>query len=211
MKIGIIGATGNFGNVVFNEAQDRGHEVTAIVRNAAKAKKMLGDDIKVIEKDALSLTKADLSGFDAIVNASAIQPAYLNLDLATKLVSFFREDEHTHLLFISGASFLIKADGTIQINDILKTFAGQPWIDTPLQQVHELQFLQWIDNVKWTVMTPQSDFIAGDKTKYRLGTNEIMTDKNGKSQVSFGNFAAALVDELETPKHVQQQFTVVDD
>ncbi|AMV61967.1 Rrf2-linked NADH-flavin reductase [Pediococcus damnosus] len=211
MKIGIIGATGNVGRVIFKEARTRGHEATAIVRNAAKAKQMLGNDIDVLEKDALALTKTDLSDFDAIVNASALQPAYLNLDLATKLVSLFRDNDHTQLVFISGASSLVGDDGSFQIDNILKTFAGQPWIETPLQQVHELQFLQWIDNVKWTVMTPQNDFVAGDKTKFRLGTNKIMTDKSGKSQVSFGNFAAALLDELKAPKHVHQQFTVVDD
>lgn len=49
MNIGIIGATGKLGTKVLDEAQQRGHEVTAIVRNAAK----LDDDkdVKVIEKD----------------------------------------------------------------------------------------------------------------------------------------------------------------
>ncbi len=36
MKIGIIGATGKAGSRILKEALDRGHEVTAIVRNAAK-------------------------------------------------------------------------------------------------------------------------------------------------------------------------------
>lgn len=112
MKIGIIGATGNVGRVIFKEARTRGHEATAIVRNAAKAKQMLGNDIDVLEKDALALTKTDLSDFDAIVNASALQPAYLNLDLATKLVSLFRDNDHTQLVFISGASSLVGDDGS---------------------------------------------------------------------------------------------------
>ena len=51
MNIGIIGATGKLGTKVLDEAQQRGHEVTAIVRNAAK----LDDDkdVKVIEKTCL--------------------------------------------------------------------------------------------------------------------------------------------------------------
>ncbi len=36
MKIAIIGATGFVGTAVLNEALHRGHEVTAIARNADK-------------------------------------------------------------------------------------------------------------------------------------------------------------------------------
>ena len=46
MKIGII-PTGKVGNKVLTEAQARGHEVTAIVRNASK---LNDQDVKVIEK-----------------------------------------------------------------------------------------------------------------------------------------------------------------
>lgn len=36
MKIAIIGASGKAGNFILKEAVSRGHEVTAIVRNASK-------------------------------------------------------------------------------------------------------------------------------------------------------------------------------
>ena len=36
MKIGIVGATGKAGSLILDEAKDRGHEMTAIVRNANK-------------------------------------------------------------------------------------------------------------------------------------------------------------------------------
>ncbi len=36
MNIGIIGATGKAGQLIVQEAIKRGHNVTAIVRNAAK-------------------------------------------------------------------------------------------------------------------------------------------------------------------------------
>ncbi|WP_396206516.1 NAD(P)H-binding protein, partial [Enterococcus sp.] len=60
MKVGIIGATGNAGAAIFKEAQQRGHEVVAIVRNAAKAKEQLGENSLIIEKDAFSLAQSDL-------------------------------------------------------------------------------------------------------------------------------------------------------
>lgn len=211
MKIGIIGATGHVGSVIFKEAVSRGHEVTALVRDADKAKKMLGADTAIIEKDALSLDAEDLTQFDAIVDAFASPKSYQHLDLATNLVRLFRNNEHTRLAFILGSSSLNKADGTRMLDDVLKRFANEPWVATPIQQVHEFDFLQWVDDVNWTAISPQVSFVPGERTQYRLGTDEVMENKAGKQVVSFGNFASALVDELETPQHHQQRFTVVDD
>lgn len=91
VKIGIIGATGNAGSAIYKEATERGHEVTAIVRDADKAKEKLGENVSTIISDAFELTKDDLSGFDVIVNAFATSPnqAYLHVDLTARLVSFF--------------------------------------------------------------------------------------------------------------------------
>ncbi len=65
MKIGVIGATGKAGQKIVEEALQRGHNVTAIVRSASKVK----EDIQVIEKDVLDLTQEDVKGFDVVVNA----------------------------------------------------------------------------------------------------------------------------------------------
>jgi len=70
MNIGIIGATGKAGQLILQEAITRGHDVTAIVRNAAK----VTADVTILERDVLALTKDDLNGFDAIVNAFNAAP-----------------------------------------------------------------------------------------------------------------------------------------
>ena len=68
MQIGIIGATGKAGSLILKEAQARGHEVTAIVRNASK---ISDSSVNILEKNVLDLTNADLQGFDVVVNAFA--------------------------------------------------------------------------------------------------------------------------------------------
>lgn len=67
MNIGIIGATGKLGTKVLDEAQQRGHKVTAMVRNAAKLD--AAKDVKVIEKDVFDLTSDDIKDLDVVVNA----------------------------------------------------------------------------------------------------------------------------------------------
>ena len=66
MKIGIIGASGKAGSLILKEAVIRGHEVTAIVRNASK---LTDQSVAVIEKNILDLTANDVQSFDVVVNA----------------------------------------------------------------------------------------------------------------------------------------------
>lgn len=56
MNIGIVGATGKAGSLILDEAVNRGHDVTAIVRNASK---LTNDNVSVIEKDVHDLTRED--------------------------------------------------------------------------------------------------------------------------------------------------------
>ena len=51
-----------------NEAIKQGHDVTAIVRN----KEYKNESVKVVYKDIFELTKADLTGFDAVISAFAV-------------------------------------------------------------------------------------------------------------------------------------------
>lgn len=43
---------------------------------------------------------------------------------------------------------------------------------------------------------------------FRLGGDSLITDEQGKSWVSFEDYAVALVDELEEPAHERSRFTI---
>lgn len=44
--------------------------------------------------------------------------------------------------------------------------------------------------------------------RFRLGGDVLLTDENGVSDISGADFAQAFVDEIETPTHTGQRFTV---
>lgn len=98
MKIGIIGATGNAGRAIYAEAIGRGHDVTTLVRDADRARDLLGARAVVVVKDAFDLHADDLIGFDVVVYAFSTSPsqAHRHLDLAVHLVSLLRETERPH-------------------------------------------------------------------------------------------------------------------
>lgn len=210
MKIGIIGATGMAGSAVYREAIKRGHDVTALVRNPEKALKALGDDTRMIIKDAFALEKGDLAGFDVVVNAFSCDPkvAYLHLDLAAKLIALFRKQQNPRLFFILGAGSLQLADGQLVLDSLRSLPGSESWIDTPINQYKELQFLSMIDNVNWVGVSPSQTFEQGEETKPLLGRNRLLVSASGQSITSDKTMAAAIMNEIESPTIIRDRFTV---
>jgi putative NADH-flavin reductase len=71
--------------------------------------------------------------------------------------------------------------------------------------------LNWIraeDTLDWTFLSPAILLQPGERTgQYRLGRNP----PDGSEQpgtISVADLAVAIVDELQTPRHVRQRFTV---
>lgn len=53
------------------------------------------------------------------------------------------------------------------------------------------------------------DARAGERTgTYRVGGDQLLTDDDGQSRISIPNYAVAMLDEVETPQHPRQRFSV---
>jgi len=198
-KVGIIGATGMAGSAIFKAASAAGLDVTAIVRNKDKAIRELGENSQLLVKDAFSLTKADLTAFDVVVNAFATAPekAYLHTDLAAKLIALLRESNQPRLIFILGAGSLYTGDDHhLAVEDIRKLPGSEAWVAVPENQLRELRFLQEVDNVNWVGISPGLNFVAGKKAEKILsGKDEVLFDADGKSETTSDTMAAVIVDE----------------
>ena len=215
MRIGIIGATGKTGRDVYREAVRRGEQAVAIVRDAAKARELLGEETEILEQDAFALTAEDLIGFDAVVNAFATVPdqAHRHLELSRLLVEACQSSAEgsPRLVFILGAGSLTNpATGELAIEDIRAVPGSEAWIEIPAQQLRQLEYLRTVDTADWVGISPQMTFAPGPATTPRLGTDELMNAADGQSHTSTGTLAVALLDELQAPAHRSTRFTVSD-
>lgn len=216
MRIGIIGATGMAGQEIYREAGRRGEDVVAFVRDAAKARDLLGADVQVVEKDAFDLTAEDLAGFDAVVNAFATAPseAARHIDLSRQLVEAAPSatEGSPRLVFILGAGSLTNsATGELGIDLIRRIPESEAWIEIPAQQLKQLEYLRTVDTAEWVGISPQMMFAPGEATTPKLGRDELLTAADGESHTSAGTMAVAVLDELQTPAHRNTRFTVSDD
>jgi len=107
MRVGVIGASGKAGSLIIAEAKNRGHDVTAIVRDASK---VAGLGYRIIEKDLFDLTADDLRDFDAVVSAFGT-PFGQNREAEHQramehLISVFEKLPDVRLLVVGGAGSL---------------------------------------------------------------------------------------------------------
>ena len=64
-------------------------------------------------------------------------------------------------------------------------------------------------DLEWTFLSPSLYLRPGTRTgKFRLGTDELLRDDSGASRISIEDYAVAMIDELENPRHTRRRFTV---
>ena len=200
-KIAIIGATGRAGSQLLEEALRRGHTVTAIARNTDKLGVRPGVTPKQVDAlDADALEQA-ISGSDVVISA-----AHFATLPASAVIGPVKQAGVKRLLVVGGAGSLLLPDGSRVIDSPgfpaeykAEASAGAEFLET-LRQEKQLD---------WTFLSPSALFDGTERTgKFRLGQDDLLVSGDGKSSISFADFAIALIDEVETPKHSRKRFTV---
>jgi putative NADH-flavin reductase len=201
MKIAVIGASGNAGSRISAELARRGHSVTAIARNPEK----------IVAQANVTPTRGDvmdqaglarlLAGHDA-----AISSVHFLASDPAKLIGAAKESKVGRYLVVGGAGSLEVAPGVR-----LVTTPGFPvaYKAEAEKGAAFLDLLRAETELNWTFLSPSALFTAGERTgKFRLGNDQLLTSADGKSSISFEDFAVALADEIERPAHIRQRFTV---
>ncbi len=211
MKIALIGATGYVGGFVLTEALNREHQVTGITRHPEKlpenknltAKK--GDVLN--EKEVAGLVE----GHDAVI--SAYNPGWGNPEIFSlylkgtdAIIKGVKASGVKRLLVVGGAGSLEASPGSQLVDspEFPKEFK-----DGALAARDALNILKKIDFLDWTFISPSVNLQPGERTgKFRLGTDQLLTDSKGESRISVQDLAVAILDEIEKPRFIRKRFTV---
>ncbi|WP_042886454.1 NAD(P)-dependent oxidoreductase [Cupriavidus necator] len=201
MKIAIIGATGRVGTRLIDEALRRGHQVTALSRQASSLPARDGLATRDVNATDTAALAAALSGHDVVISTARF--AQLN---APQVTSALRQAGMPRLLVVGGAGSLYVAPG-VQLVDTptfpdaykAEALAGRDFLNT----------LRGEQQIDWTFLSPSALFEPGERTgKFRIGQENLLSDAAGKSWISMEDYAIAMLDEIEKPAHSRQRFTV---
>lgn len=208
MKLALIGATGTIGQRILHEALNRGHQVTAIVRNSSRLTKQ-NPNLRVVTADIFnpeSVAQA-VAGQDAVISAYGAPHGQdqLLVDVARSLIQGVKQAGVPRLLVVGGAGSLEVAPG-VQLMD---TPAFLPaWKANAQAQRDALNVYRKAD-LDWTYLSPAALIQPGERTgHYRTGGEQLVVDAEGNSHISAEDYAIAMLDEVEHPQHVRQRFTV---
>jgi uncharacterized protein len=207
MNVVLYGATGMIGSRVLNELVSRGHHVTAVVR----------DPSKVPANSAVTSAKGDIlnpedvatkvKGADAVISAygPGQGPVQDLLDATHSLVAGLKQAGTSRLIFVGGAGSLIVAPGV----DVIGSGHLPPeYKDIAIAHRDALGILR-DSSIDWTYFSPAIFIQPGERTgTFRLGGDSLIADETGKSSISAEDYAVALVDELESPRHIRERFTI---
>ncbi len=200
MQIALIGATGRVGSRLATELMSRGHLVSGI---ALRVPNQAHFPFPIVQADAANAASLapSLKGHDAVISASR----FVTSD-ANALIAALKAAGVKRLLVVGGAA-------SLEVNP------GRRLLDTPgfpeafkAEATAGARFLERLRSetaLDWTFLSPSADFAPGVRTgRFRVSDDQLLSDADGRSHISMEDFAIALVDELEQPRHTRRRFTV---
>jgi len=207
MHIALYGATGNSGSRILTELLSRGHQVTAVVRDPAKLASRPG--LTVVEGDVSSAEAiaSKIADADAVVSAYAPPPDDTDqlLPVTERFISAAQQTGLSRLLIVGGAGSLEVAPG---VSLIASGHIPAAWLPIATSHAKVLDLLKQ-SSISWTYFSPAAFFEPGERTgKFRLGKDALIANEQHESRISLEDYAIALVDELESPKHERARFTI---
>ncbi|EOH77684.1 NAD(P)-dependent oxidoreductase [Enterococcus raffinosus] len=204
MKIAIIGATGNAGSLILDEALSRDLAVTAIVRHPEKLKVK----VPILVKDLFELTKKDVAFFDVVIDAFRPPNGQEELhQTSLKHLSTILQGTDTRLIVVGGASslFIDEKHRMIDVSDPKAVY-----YPTAYNMYQAFMDLRAAQQLNWTYISPAANFVPnGARTgHYQISDDHLQKNDEGKSEISMADYAIAVIDEVIEPRHLNQHFSV---
>lgn len=204
LKIAVFGGTGMIGSAVVVEARDRGHQVTSVSRSEP-GEQVPG--VTWLQGDVADagLVSRIVSGHDVVVSATvpgrasnASHEPYLR-----GIENLLAYGDGAYVLIVGGFGSLLMPDGRPQ--------RERPGGSVPKYRREAETVAKGLDlvrssetEVRWTYLCPPFMIRPGMRSgSYRLGSDHPVGD-----EISTQDFAVAVLDEVQTPQHMNTRFTV---
>lgn len=209
MKIALIAATGKIGRQIAQQAIARGHELTAIVRRDADLPpELAGAHLVIAPLDDHDALVAAVQGKDVLASAYGPAPgaeATLS-EVADDLIAAARAAGIRRLVVVGGAGSLEVAPG-VQLVDTPNFPAAYKAV--ALAHRDALKRYQAATDLDWTFYSPAAEIGPGEKRGvFRSQANAFLANAEGRSTISYADYAEAFVNEIEQPKYAKNIATV---
>jgi uncharacterized protein len=205
----VFGGTGYTGANVVREAASRGHQVVSVSRSRPAEPV---DGVRYETGDAIEVAPRVIPGADAVV--AALSPRG---DMAGRLVEIYGElarrsaEAGARYLQVGGFSSLRPAPGQPRF---VEGEIPEEYRDEALEgEATRVLLVEDVpDSLDWVFVSPAGTYgawVPGERTgSFRVGDEVALFDADGESNISGADFAIAVVDEIDDPKHHRELISV---
>ncbi|OZB89213.1 MAG: NAD-dependent epimerase [Microbacterium sp. 14-71-5] len=209
-RITVLGGTGYAGGHIVQEAAARGHQVTSVSRSLPD-QPVAG--VTYRQADALDPAYATAAVADADVVIEALSPRGALTGRIGEVIgelAVAAQAAGVRLGVIGGAGSLHVAPGGPRLFDTPEFPAEYKPESLELGAVLD-ELRESPEALDWFYVSPAAGFGAyapGERTgTFRLGDDVLLTDDEGRSDLSGADLAVAILDEVENPTHRRARFT----
>jgi len=207
----MIGATGLMGSGILREALARGHQVTAVGRHPERLPRHPNLDPRRGDVMNEAETAALLAGHEVVISAygpdqDAPDPYDRQLAAYGAILRSVKRAGVKRLLVVGGVGSLEVAPGSLFLDS---PAFPEAWKIGGRANRDVLALLRAEPDLEWTCLSPSAMSEPGERTgRFRLGGDQLLSDARGESRISVEDYAVAMLDEVENPRHVRRRFTV---
>ncbi|MGK5529127.1 NAD(P)-dependent oxidoreductase [Streptomyces sp. URMC 129] len=212
-RIAIFGANGAIGHRIVSEALDRGHTVTAVVLDPGSVSRT-HRNLTVTTGDVLDPASVSIVGRGQDVLVSAVgggdgpgNRITVGPSAESLVAGLHALGEQAPRLIMVGDAGTLRAPGGGLVRDT--PGLGEDTLMTMRAHAEALEYLRGIaTGIRWTCFSPAARIEPGRRTgRYDTALDDLVTDERGASRISYEDYAVALVDEIEKPRHIGERFT----
>tara|TARA_E500000305_G_scaffold111344_2_gene122893 strand:- start:21116 stop:21898 length:783 start_codon:yes stop_codon:yes gene_type:complete len=210
LSIAIFGASGQVGQRLVAEGTRRGHRITAIARSTPKPG-IHPEGVDHLSRDVLSASDLDAIIAEHDIVLSALRPpAGLEsrmVEMTDRIIDASNRSG-TRFMIVGGAAPLITPDAPE--HTVLTKPNFLPESSVAIAHASQTQFEAAFPKLGslGTYFCPPAMLVPGERTgTYRTHHDTLVVDSDGQSQISMEDYAVAMFDEIEAPKHTGRHFT----
>lgn len=199
MKVTVLGASGRAGSEITRELAARGHAVTAVARNPDRI--ALTPGVTAVSGDASNaVVLADIvRGADAVISA-------LHFDVTANVILGALKAAGVNRLLVTGGAASLEVAPGVRLIDTPEF--PEEWKAFAHGGIVFLDALREENDIDWTFFSPAAFIEETPRLgRFRTGTDQLIVDEKGESRIGFADYAIAMVDELERPRHSRARFT----
>lgn len=212
MKIAVVGATGQTGQYLVNQALQQGHVVTALVRNPGKLT-VTHENLKVVTADIFSADslKTHFKDQDVVMSCLGFPASFFTgvtgyTRSMTAMVSAMQEARVNRIITMT--SWYTEPNSGTQSSYLIR-FLLLPLIRSVLSNMYEMEkLLQKTEDINWTVVRPPGlKNLPATAQEFLTHEGYFVPDNNGQppgSAVGRGDVARFMLSLLNSNAWVKK-------